>query len=62
MIAMDRYRVWLPASANETDYETQSEALAEFRECVAEGIPVTVWRVPEGGGESPCIAHFPGTH
>ena len=57
---MDRYQVLLPDRANETDYETEREALAAFREAVAEGIPVTVWRIPNEGGECSCIANFPG--
>lgn len=60
MSVMDRYQVWLPDRANETDYETEREALAAFRDAVAEGIPVTVERIPEDGGDRRTIAHFPG--
>jgi hypothetical protein len=57
---MSTYEVVYESSHTTTKHEGRLDALGEFRTAVAEGIPVTVWEIPDAGGEARCIAHFPG--
>ena len=49
---MTVYEVTYESIRERTRHSEQREALDEFRQAVTQGVPVSVWEIPDGGGEA----------